>query len=367
MSRGRRPLRERVREVMEPYRGGPDATRLSLAVDVSVLAAIAASCALVVAEVVHPELAAELGRLEIALTLAFVVEYLLRWYSAENRWRYPFTALAALDLLAILPGLLTLGTDLLLLRSIRGVRLLRLLRLLRLIRLLRLLRYGHLIHRSLVLARVRIQSLVFQYRLGPIGRLFLGWLLAVFVGGNLLHLTESSLDDASGPFDGYWRSYWSTLVVLVSGIEDKEPLSLLGRVEVAVLLIVGLVVVGMLTAEIVAALVRRGQRAGKVALKPPASALTGHIVILGRNRHVDAVVKQVQAALHGRHHILIVAPDAASCRSPTASSTARCSRSKATPVPRRPSSALTSTARPGWSCSPARTAGRRRGAPTAGR
>lgn len=310
MSPASRSFRERIREVMEPYEGGPDSTVLSLVVDLVVLTAILVSCALVVLEWTHPESLAASAEVELIFTFVFVVEYGLRWYSAENRWIYPFTALALLDLLAILPGLLMLGSEMLMLRVVRGMRLLRLLRLLRLIRLLRLLRYGPLIHRSLVQARVWFSSLIYQYRLGSLGRLFLWAVVALFVGANVLHFTETAMDDQTGPFEGYWRSYWSILVVLVSGIEDKEPLSLLGRFQVALLLVVGVVLVGMLTGEIVSVLVRRGQRAGKVALKPPTSRFTGHILILGLNQHADNVIKQLHAALHGRHHILVVAEGA---------------------------------------------------------
>ena len=50
----------------------------------------------------------------------------------------------------------------------------------------------------------------------------------------------------------------------MSGIEDKEPISLLGRIEVTAMMVVGIVIVGMLTGEIVAILVKKAQRVGKV-------------------------------------------------------------------------------------------------------
>lgn len=292
---------------MEPYAGGPGSTWSSLAVDLTVLVLILASCSVVVAEWLRPALALNLAPLELFFTSAFVVEYLLRWFAAEDRRRYPFTALAVLDLLAILPGLLALSPDFLLLRVVRGVRLLRLLRL---VRLLRLLRYGPLIHRGLVLGRVWAASLALRYRLSALGRLFLWALVTLVVGANLLHLTESAMGGGAGPFGSYWRSYWNILIVLVSGIEDKEPASLAGRVEITLVLVAGLVIVGMLTAEIVAIIIRRAQRAGRVALKPPTGRFEGHVLILGVNHHLDSVVRQVHAAMGGRHHILVVDPAA---------------------------------------------------------
>ena len=62
----------------------------------------------------------------------------------------------------------------------------------------------------------------------------------------LAEAPEVTLVGDEGPFAGYWRSYWNILIVLVSGIEDKEPLSLLGRMEVTLFLLAGLVIVVVL-------------------------------------------------------------------------------------------------------------------------
>jgi voltage-gated potassium channel len=302
----RRTLRATVREVMEPYTAGPGSTWLSLAVDVVVLGCILASCTMVVLEWVRPRYIDTFHPFEVTFTLIFIVEYLLRWYSAENRWTYPFRALAIVDLLAIVPGVLMLGSDMFMLRMIRGVRFLRLLRLLRLIRLLRLLRYGPLIYRGLLHARVWFSSIAYQYRLGELGKLCVIAVVVLFVGANVIHLTERAMGGDRGPFGGYWSSYWHILIVLVSGIEDKEPISLLGRFEITALLVAGVVIVGLLTGEIVSILIRRAQRAGKVQLKPPSGRFERHIVILGVNRHLDQIIRQLHAALRGQHHVLVV-------------------------------------------------------------
>jgi voltage-gated potassium channel len=303
-------FREALNEVMSPYEPGGRHPRLSLFVDLFVLVCIVASCVLVVLELFYPTHHDVFLPFEIGFTLIFIIEYGLRWYSAERRWRYPFTFFAVIDLLAILPTLLMVGADLLLLRAVRGIRLLRLLRLLRLIRLLKFIRYGFLIYRGMVSLRTWFFSVSYQYRLRSLARLFLWTFLSWVVGTNIVYFTEARLAPPNGPFADYWNSYWHMIIVLVSGIEDKEPLSLLGRVEMTVLLIVGICIVGMLTGEIVAILVKKAQRAGKIALKPPVGKLAQHILILGSNSHLDNVVRQVHAATNGQHYILIVSPDA---------------------------------------------------------
>ena len=299
--------RQILAEIMEPYQGGRDATRLSLVVDLAVLTCIVGSCTLVLLEHLG-QLAPGAGHtLELVFTCIFVAEYLLRWYAAPNRLLYPLTFYAIVDLVAILPSVLLLGSDLILLRVVRGVRLLRLLRLLR---LMRVLRYSYLLYSGITGLRTYLSAVNHQYRLLPLVRLLMWVVLAWFVGANALHFTERALGGPAGPFAQYWDSYWNVLIVLVSGIEDKEPLSLLGRVEVTILLVVGICVVGMLTGEIVAILVRKSQRVGMLAVKPPSARLEQHVVVLGVNSHLDNIVRQVRAALGGHHYMLIVAPEA---------------------------------------------------------
>ncbi len=300
---------------MAPYDPQGPYPKLSLFVDLFILICILASCSMVVLEHIypgerHPDLHELFWTLEVGFTAIFIVEYLVRWYAAEKRWRYPFTFYAVIDLLAILPTILMFSAEMIMLRMVRGVRLLRMLRLLRLLRILKFARYGYFIYHGLVGLRTWFNAVNYQYRLRQLGRLFLWVALAWFVGANLLYLTETAIVGRTGPFGAYWRSYWHILIVLISGIEDKEPLSLVGRIEVTVLLIIGICIVGMLTGEIVAILVRKSQRAGRVAIKPPQGKLAEHILILGRNRHLDNVVRQVHAATEGQHYILVVCPEA---------------------------------------------------------
>jgi len=315
MARRSRPaLRDVVHEVMEPYAGGLDSTRLSLAVDLLVIVGILASSALAVAEYFLPEQRELFLPLELGFGVLFTVEYLLRWYSARDRRIFPLTPFALLDLLALLPTLLALGPGLVVAQAVRGMRLLRVVRLLRLLRVFRFMHYRRSLHHGAMRLRIWASAVNYQYRLAAMGRLLLWAFVAWVAGANLVHLTELQLVGAQGPFGSYWRSYWHILIVLVSGIEDKEPLSMLGRVEVTVLLVFGICIIGMLTGHIVSILVKSAERAGRVAIKPPEGRLREHIVILGINNHLDQVIRQVHAALRGQHYILVVDPEAEDLR-----------------------------------------------------
>lgn len=68
--------------------------------------------------------------------ILFSLEYILRIWSDPNKWRYIFSFLGIVDLVAILPSLLGIG-NLTFFKSVRIVRILRFLRLLRLAKLSR--------------------------------------------------------------------------------------------------------------------------------------------------------------------------------------------------------------------------------------
>ncbi len=300
-------FKERLREIMDPYQGGSDATWLSLFTDVFILFCILISCALIPLEYLYPAYETLLMRMEFFFVTIFSIEYLLRWYASPSRRKYPFTFYAVIDLAAILPSLLMLSSKFLLLRAIRGIRLLRLLRLMRLIQFFH---YRFAIYRGYIQFRTSFDTFADRYRLRQLSQLFFWALIAWIAGSNILYVTESFIVQNQGPFSGYWISYWNIIIVLISGIEDKEPLSLIGKIEITLFLITGIIVVGMLTGEIVSILVRRMQRLGKVSVKPPGSSPIEHILILGSNAHLDNIVCQLYSALKGRYFFLLVSPDA---------------------------------------------------------
>jgi voltage-gated potassium channel len=320
-------LRQRLDELLQPYRGNPSQPRTGLWIDVTLVLAILASCAAVVVEhltdaAAHPLLHQILLVAEATFTVLFTLEYLLRWYASPNRWRYPFTVHALIDLIAILPSILMfahvmgIGSEFLVLRT---VRLLRTLRLLRMLRLLRILRHGYSIYRLAVIIRIWTTAIVYQYRLGRVARLLLLSVLAWVAGANALHLIERVSENPTHPSpyaSDYWETYWGVIVFIISGMDAPEPVSLGARVVVTTLLVAGICIVAVFTGEVVSILVRTEQRRGRMALKPPGLRLAEHIVILGRNDHLEKIIHQIHRAFGGRHYILVVCEEAETLPSP---------------------------------------------------
>ena len=72
-----------------------------------------------------------LNFLDYVIIAIFTIEYFVRWYYAPNRRKYPFTPLAFLDLLVLIPLFVTQLLDL---RSLRLLRIIRILQLLKIYR-----------------------------------------------------------------------------------------------------------------------------------------------------------------------------------------------------------------------------------------
>lgn len=294
----RKTLRETIREIMEPFRNEGNSTILSLATDVIILLCILIACLLIPAEYFFPGRREFFFDIEIAITFVFIVEYILRWYSAEDRLRYPMTGLALIDFIAILPTFIATPDGPFYFSIIRSIRL---------VRLMKIIRYSYALHRwysDFVLWTVTMKE---KNRANQLLKIFLYALVTWIVGSNLIYVTEIHLGDSlEGPYVNYWQSYWNIIIILFSGIEDKAPLSIPGRMEAAVLLIAGICFAGLITGEIVSILVRHIQRSGKINLKPSGSVLENHIVIIGQNKHLHNVIRQIHHALKGSHHILVV-------------------------------------------------------------
>src|SRR5690606_15879075 len=69
--------------------------------------------------------------IEVVCVIIFTIEYLLRIYAAERKFKFIFSFYGIIDFLAILPFYLAIGVDL---RSLRALRFLRLFRIFKLVR-----------------------------------------------------------------------------------------------------------------------------------------------------------------------------------------------------------------------------------------
>jgi voltage-gated potassium channel len=176
-----------------------------------------------------PEYRAVLRYLEIACVAVFTMEYLLRLYVADNRWKFVFSFYGLIDLIAILPFYLTTMFPVVFSSGL-DLRTLRIIRLFRLFRTLKMVRYSkalQLFHRAFDIAKEELTI----------------FFIAI---GMLLYLTAAMIYFFENPvqpelFSSMFSSLWWAVVTLTTvGYGDVYPISDGGRVFTFFLLLVGL-------------------------------------------------------------------------------------------------------------------------------
>ena len=213
------------------------------AFDVGLMILIVLSVAAVMLESV-PSVGERYGDLlrafEWLVTIVFTIEYLLRLYCVGQPARYARSFFGIVDLLAILPTLLSL--------VVPGAQSLLVIRTLRLLRVFRVLKLAHFVGEARMLqASIRASARKIIVFLG-------GVLTTVVIVGSLMYLVE-------GPKNGFESIpesvYWAIVTMTTVGYGDIAPQTPLGKLMASVVMILGYgliaVPTGILTVEIAGA------------------------------------------------------------------------------------------------------------------
>lgn len=177
--------------------------------------------------------------IESVVTILFVTDYLLRWLTADLRskkkgiWAfvlYPFTLIAIIDLLTILPAISYVNDSL---------RVLRTWRLLRILRIAKVFKYYE---------PLQIVMEVFRKK-APVLLTVVGFaLFYIFVTALFMFNVEQSVNPKTGElfFDDFFDVlYWSTCTLTTVGYGDIYPISDIGRIVSMISALVGIAIIAL--------------------------------------------------------------------------------------------------------------------------
>ncbi len=172
----------------------------------------------------------QLRTLEWIFTILFAFEYVGRIASSPRKWKYIFSFMGIIDLLAILPTFASVfisGAQTLLI-----IRFVRLVRVFRILKLSRYLRGANMLRQALHDSRHKI--IVF----------FGSIIIIVVVVGTLMYLIEHGQNG----FSSIPRSiYWAIVTITTVGYGDIAPATVLGQTIASFLMIMGYAIIAVPT------------------------------------------------------------------------------------------------------------------------
>jgi voltage-gated potassium channel len=179
---------------------------------------------------VRDEYGDELRVAEWAVTIVFIVEYVIRIWISDYWRRYAFGFFGVVDLVAILPSFISLiipGSQVL-----AVIRALRLVRVFRILHMLEYVREAQLLLMALIASRQRL--IVFM----------LAVLAMVTIFGTVVYLVETP----EAGFTSVPRSiYWAIVTLTTVGYGDIAPQTPLGQILASMIMILGYAIIAIPT------------------------------------------------------------------------------------------------------------------------
>lgn len=188
----------------------------------------------------------QLRTIEWIFTILFALEYIGRFISSPKKWKYVFSFMGIIDLLAILPTFISIfiaGAQTLLI-----IRFVRLVRVFRILKLSRYMRGANMLRQALYDSRHKI--IVF---FGTV-------IIIVVVVGTMMYLIEHGQNG----FSSIPRSiYWAIVTITTVGYGDIAPTTVLGQTIASFLMIIGYAIIAVPTGIVTSQMMHFNQKSEK--------------------------------------------------------------------------------------------------------
>lgn len=176
--------------------------------------------------------------IEIVTVTAFIIDYALRWFCSNIQLKkgwvsyliYPFTPMAIIDLLSILPGLNIISPE---------FKLFRITRLLKIVRLLKLFRYTDKDELLMHVLKKEKQVLLTVLMLA---------IFYIFITALIMFNAEPRINPNTGAetFSSFFDAlYWATVTLTTVGYGDLCPVTDIGRVVSMLSSIFGVAIIAL--------------------------------------------------------------------------------------------------------------------------
>lgn len=219
-------IRKKIYEIIEPCDGN---SRISLIYDFFIMITVVIS----LVPLAFKETTTTFYFIDRVTVAIFIIDYLLRFLTADLKLKksatsfllYPFTPMAIIDILAILPSLTILN------KGFRLLRLFRLLRTLKVFRLFKFFRYSK-----------SFEALVNVFRKQKDMLSAVGTLSVAYVLVSALVVYNIEPDIFNSFFDAV---YWAVVSLTTVGYGDIYPVTTLGRLVTMVSSIFGIAIIAL--------------------------------------------------------------------------------------------------------------------------
>lgn len=220
-------IRKKIFDIIEVSDGHNIASSIY---DYGMIAVIAAS----LAPLVCKESNFALHVLDLTCVSIFIVDYLLRWLTADFKYgkhnavsflRYPFGFLALVDIVSILPSLTALN------QGFKLLRLFRMLRAFRVFRVFKALRYSKSVK---IIVSVLSKT---KHSLAAVGTFAVGYIIV-----SALIVFNVEPDSFDTFFDAI---YWATVSLTTVGYGDIYPVSVAGRIVTMISSVFGIAIIAL--------------------------------------------------------------------------------------------------------------------------